>query len=123
MPVLSDPARPVHTPAPPVRRGGLVRFSLLLSAGVWTFAMLVIGLLLLFEWPARFGPIVKNAVWVSPVLGATLFASGEYVLAMLLRELFPKAAPILFRAAAWAPWLSLLLLGPFGVMLWTTPSQ
>lgn len=106
-------------------RGAFVRFTLLMSAGVWSFAMLVIGLLMVFEWPGRFGPIVGGGRggwgnWVWPVLGASAVAAGEYVFVMLLRELFPRASPGLIRAVTWVPWTAMAVLAPIGVMMWST---
>ncbi|MBX3385159.1 MAG: hypothetical protein KF768_01160 [Phycisphaeraceae bacterium] len=101
-----------------------MRFTLLLSAGVWSFAMLVIGLLMVFEWPGRFGPIVGGGPgglggWLWPLAGAAAVAAGEYVFVMLLREMFPRAAPGLIRIASWAPWMAFAVLGPIGVMMWS----
>jgi hypothetical protein len=108
----------------PSTRFAFVRFTLLLSAGVWSFAMLVIGLLMVFEWPGRFGPIVGGSTgglggWLWPLAGAAAAAAGEYVFVMLLREMFPRAAPSLIRIASWTPWLVFAVLGPIGVMMWS----
>lgn len=107
---------------------GLVRLALLVGIGAWSFALLLIGLLMLFdwpdrlfEWPGRIGPILRGWWGLAWYLGgAAAVAAGEYLLVMLLREVFPKASPALMRAASWAPWTALAVLGPIGVMLWST---
>ncbi len=110
---------------PPVSAAGLVRLSLLVSFAVWSFASLLIGLMLLFRWPGRFGPNDGSGVgwwgsWVLPLGGALLFCFGEYLLVMLLRELFPRVAPAMSRAAGWAPWVAMAILAPLGVIMWST---
>lgn len=100
--------------------GVLQRAALPLTMGVWAIVMVVMGLLLLLEFPPRFGPM--GGVWGTRIMlaaGATSLAMGEFMMVVVGRRVFPGASAWLAGAMEVLPWLALGAAAIVGVVLWT----
>ncbi len=77
---------------------------LLLTAGAWSAAMVVVGLLALVEWPSRLGS------WGRPgmVLGAVLICGGLYSFAFFAGRAFPLANRGVTATYEMLPWAALV---------------
>lgn len=84
----------------------LSTLRLLVVAGAWSAAMVVVGLLALLEWPSRLG------AWGRPgmVFGAVLFAGGLYSFAFFGARAFPLASRRVTAAYELLPWAALVAL-------------
>lgn len=82
------------------------RSLLVLCAGLWSAVMVVVGTLLVLEWPARFG------WWEEPwrIFGAALIAAGQFIFALVAARMFPIASPRVTGAFEVLPWLGLAVL-------------
>jgi hypothetical protein len=84
----------------------LSTLRLLLAAGAWSTAMVVVGLLALLEWPSRLG------AWGRPgmVFGAVLISGGLYSFAFFAGRVFPLAHRRVTAIYELAPWVGLFAL-------------
>lgn len=98
----------------------LRRAVLPVTMGVWAVVMVVMGLLLLLEFPPRFGPM--GGVWGTRVMlaaGVTSLAMGEFMVAVVGRRVFPRAHARVAGVFEAVPWIALGVAAVFGAFLWT----
>ena len=95
------------------------RAILPVTTGIWALVLVIMGLLLMFEFPSRFGPMVgmwgTRAFWAA---GALSLAMGEFILAVEARRVFPRAHPRVAGAFEIFPWLALGCAALLGGVLW-----
>lgn len=94
-----------------VLKTGLSRMSrwiaktlLVMSASAWSLVLVVVGVLMMGEWPERFG------FWVKPWLGcgAAMACAGVFLFAVTCGRVFPLANRRVKAMFEVAPWLALL---------------
>jgi hypothetical protein len=85
----------------------------------WGFVMVVMGLLMILEFPLRFGPMggeMGRRVFV--VLGALLLTFGELLFVDAAHRVFPRAEPRLAVVLEVLPWVLLGVGVIVGAVLW-----
>lgn len=75
--------------------------------------MMVMGMLVIFDFPARLGLPHRHAL----LFGIPLCAMGQFLYAVAADFLFPGADPRVTGAFELAPWV-VLLLSLVGVLIW-----
>ena len=82
-------------------------------AGAWSAIMVVVGALLVTDWPARFG--WQTGYW--ELAGAALVAAGQFVFAFAAARFFPLANRKVTIAFESLPWVGFVIL-VLGGRLW-----
>lgn len=84
----------------------ILRALLIAVAGAWSAVMVIVGVLLVLDWPLRFGG------WAKPwqVFGAALIAAGQFVFALVAARVFPLASGRVMAVFEALPWVGLLIL-------------
>lgn len=93
-------------------------FRLLVIAGAWSSAMVVVGALALLEWPTRlgswgpWGSLGSVGPWgkAGMFMGALLVAGGLYGFAFFAGRAFPLASPKAKAVFELLPWTALVAL-------------
>jgi hypothetical protein len=83
----------------------LSRVLWLVSLGVWSWVMTVLGLLLLVDVPIYAG-VAERPFWMLAV-GCTLVACGVFCMAATLAPALPKAHPAVTILFELGPWVAL----------------
>lgn len=96
----------------------LSRSAFLLSLTAWSFVMVMMGLLLIVEFPVRFGPMGELWGRVFMAAGATVLAMGEFMFIFVARRIFPFAEDRVAGAMELLPWIALAGAAVLGVVHW-----
>lgn len=86
---------------------------LILLAGVWSAIMIVVGVLLITDWPDRFGWL--TGPW--QIAGPAMIAAGQFLFAFVVARLFPMANRKVTIAFETLPWVGFIIL-VLGGRLW-----
>lgn len=84
-----------------------------LACWAWAWCLVVLGVLVAFEWPRRFANLDLSD-YAALACGSTLVAAGLFVCAAAASEVFPKAHPrvtAMFEAAPWFGLAAVLIAG------------
>lgn len=84
----------------------LSTLQLMMIAGAWSSAMIVVGSLAILEWPTRLGSWGKPGM----MLGAVLVAGGLYTFAFFTGRAFPLANARIKAMFELLPWTALVAL-------------
>lgn len=96
----------------------LSRSAFLLSMTAWSFVMVIMGLLLLIEFPVRFRPMGEHWARVFMIAGVAVLAMGEFMFIFVARRVFPMADARVAGVMEALPWIGLAGAGVLGVVHW-----
>lgn len=84
----------------------LSRSLWLVCLGIWSWVMVVLGLILILDVPIYVG-LVQRPFWMLG-LGAALVAGGVFCMAATLAPLLPRAHPAVTILFEFGPWVALI---------------